>query len=173
MDKRGTIVIPPTYDDVYAFSRGLAPVELEGKWGYADKAGKLAIPIQYQFVQMFSEGVASVVLEGKAYYIKPDGSPAFPATFDSAMPFCGGVASVETFHITESPDPRPSACRSTWVKGKHGKIDHEGPRQGSMHYEKAPRFRISKLDVAGATGSWREPVPGRESSAFQWALVHQ
>jgi hypothetical protein len=42
-----------------------------------------------------------------------------------------------------------------------------------MHHEKPPRFRISKLDVAAATG-WSEPVFGREvhppkSSAFFWA----
>jgi WG repeat protein len=127
MDRSGKIVIQPKYDDVYAFSDGLAPVELGGKWGHVDKSGKLAIPVQYQFVHMFSEGVASVALDGKSHYIKPDGSAAFPATFDSAMPFCGGVASVETFHITEPPpDPRLRACRTTWVKGKHGVIDCEG-----------------------------------------------
>jgi hypothetical protein len=106
---------------------------------------------------MFSEGVASVVLEGKSYYIKPDGSPAFPATFDSAMPFCGGVASVETLHITESPDPRP-ACRSTWVKGKHGKIDHDWPRQGSMHTKRHP---------ASEYRSWMwQALPGRGGNQF-------
>lgn len=77
---------------------------------------------------MFSEGVASVVLEGKSHYIKPDGNAAFPATFDSAMPFCGGVASVETYQITSEPPEAGlrGGCITTWVKGKHGVIDHEG-----------------------------------------------
>ena len=40
----------------------------------------------------------------------------------------------------------------------------------SMHSERAPRFKRSKLDAAAATG-WSEPVSGRElhppkSSAF-------
>jgi hypothetical protein len=33
------------------------------------------------------------------------------------------------------------------------------PRQGSTHYERAPCFRRSKLDVAAATG-WSEPFSG-------------
>jgi hypothetical protein len=95
-----------------------------------DKTGKLVIPIQYQIAQMFSEGVAgvaSVELDGRGQYIKPNGSAAFAAVFNSAMPFCGGVASVETFQIiSEPPDPRLRACRTTWFKGKHGVIDLGG-----------------------------------------------
>jgi hypothetical protein len=44
-----------------------------------------------------------------------------------------------------------------------------------MHYEKAPRFRTSKLDMAASAAGWSEPVSGRElhplkSSAFHGAL---
>ena len=39
MDRTGRIAIQPKYDDVFPFSDGLAPVELEGKWGYVDKTG--------------------------------------------------------------------------------------------------------------------------------------
>lgn len=128
MDRTGKIVIPPKYDDVFPFSSGLAPVQLGGKWGYVDKKGNVAIPIQHQFAEMFSEGVAAVDLDGQGQYIKPNGSAAFAGVFDSMMPFCGGVASVATFHfISEPPDPGgQSLCITTWVKGKHGMIDHNG-----------------------------------------------
>lgn len=126
MDKSGATVIQPKYDDVFPFSNGLAPVELGGKWGYVDKTGNLALPLQYQTAEMFSEGVAAVGLDGGGQYIKPDGSPAFAGTFASAMPFCGGVASVETAQIvSEAPDAGPR-CITTWLKGKHGVINHLG-----------------------------------------------
>jgi len=126
MDRTGKIVIQPKYDDVFPFSDGLAPVQLAGKWGYVDKKGNLTLPIQYYSAEMFSEGVAVVRLDSGGQYIKPDGSPAFAGTFVSAMPFCGGVASVATAHIIgEPPDTRPG-CITTWFKGKHGVINHDG-----------------------------------------------
>ena len=126
MDKNGTIVIQPKYDDVFPFSNGLAPVQVRGKWGYVDKAGNLALPLQYYSAQMFSEGIAAVGLDGGGQYIKPDGSPAFAGTFVSAMPFCGRVASVETAQIISEPPDTGRGCITTWFKGKHGVINHEG-----------------------------------------------
>jgi hypothetical protein len=48
----------------------------------------------------------------------------------------------------------------------------------AMDYEKTPRLRRSKLDVAASATGWSEPVPGRElhppkSSAFPGALLCQ
>jgi hypothetical protein len=75
---------------------------------------------------MFSEGIAAVGLDGGGQYIKPDGSPAFAGTFVSAMPFCGGVALVETAQIISEPLDTGRGCITTWFKGKHGVINHEG-----------------------------------------------
>jgi hypothetical protein len=123
MDKTGSIVIQPTYDDVYAFSDGLAPVELAGKWGYVDRVGNVVVPIQYDIGHMFSEGIASVQLDGKWGYIDRSGRFAIPAIFDSAMPFCGGIAPVETFHkIGKASD----GSQAELYRGKHGMIDHAG-----------------------------------------------
>ena len=65
MDKTGSVVIQPRYDDAFPFSDGLAPVELAAKWGYVDKTGKVVIRIRYDIGHMFSEGLASVKLRGK------------------------------------------------------------------------------------------------------------
>jgi hypothetical protein len=51
-----------------------------------------------------------------------------------------------------------------------------GGQLAKSHYENAPRFKRSKLDVAASATGWREPVPGRELhllEAFHGALFHQ
>lgn len=108
---------------MYAFSDGLAPVELGGKWGYVNKSGNVVIPIQYDIAHMFSEGIASVERRGKWEYIDPSGKLAIPASFDAAMPFCGGLAAVETF---QEIGKTSSGCRAELYRGKHGMIDHAG-----------------------------------------------
>jgi hypothetical protein len=52
-----------------------------------------------------------------------------------------------------------------------------GPN-AAAHYERTPRFRRSKLDMATSSAGWSEPVSGREShplksSAFRGALFRQ
>jgi hypothetical protein len=123
MDNTGNVVIEPTYDDVYPFSDGLAPVELHGKWGYVDKTGAVIVPIHYDIGHMFSEGLATVELGGKWRYIDTKGRFAIPVVFDSAMPFCSGVAAVETFRQIGTTS---RGCRSSVYRGKHGMIDHSG-----------------------------------------------
>lgn len=47
IDKNGTFVIEPQYDEVRLFSNGLAAVKLDGKWGFIDTLGKLKIPAKF------------------------------------------------------------------------------------------------------------------------------
>src|SRR5215467_1020167 len=123
MDNTGSVVIEPTYDEVYPFSNGLAPVELDGRWGYVDKTGVVVVPIHYDIGHMFSEGLASVKFDGKWGYIDTAGRFAIPAVFDSALPFCGGIAAVETFRQIRKTS---SGCRGSVYRGKRGMIDHSG-----------------------------------------------
>ena len=43
IDKNGKVVIEPQFDNVSAFSEGLAKVEKDGKWGFIHKSGKVVI----------------------------------------------------------------------------------------------------------------------------------
>ena len=43
----GTKMIPCEYDYAYPFSKGLAAVKRDGKWGCIDRAGKVVVPIEY------------------------------------------------------------------------------------------------------------------------------
>ena len=58
------------YDEAWLFQEGLAPVELNGKWGFIDKTGKLIVPPMYDEAWPFQEGLAKVELNEKKFYIK-------------------------------------------------------------------------------------------------------
>lgn len=66
--------LPGEYDEARAFQEGLAPVKVQGKWGFADKTGKLVIQPQYKEVRSFSEGLAAVKKDSQWFYIHKDGS---------------------------------------------------------------------------------------------------
>ncbi len=43
VDKNNKVIIPFKYENVFDFSEGLAPVKLNGKWGYIDKKDNVVI----------------------------------------------------------------------------------------------------------------------------------
>lgn len=55
-----TVAIEPQYEDADQFSEHLAPVKMDGKWGYIDEENNLVIPCQYDMACLFSEGYAVV-----------------------------------------------------------------------------------------------------------------
>ncbi len=46
IDRRGNVVLQPTYESIGKFSNGYAPVQQGGKWGYIDARGTLVVPLQ-------------------------------------------------------------------------------------------------------------------------------
>lgn len=68
IDKKGNIVVPIKYHDVYGFKDGMALVTMADrglyrKHGYVNKNGKEVIPLIYGRANPFSEGLACVALE--------------------------------------------------------------------------------------------------------------
>jgi hypothetical protein len=63
------MVVPAVYDEIGPFSEGLAPVEVNGKWGFIDTKGNMVIPAVYDSAGSFSEGLAQVKVNGKWGYI--------------------------------------------------------------------------------------------------------
>ncbi|PGH37815.1 MAG: hypothetical protein CRN43_18915, partial [Candidatus Nephrothrix sp. EaCA] len=47
----------------------LAPVKIDGKWGYINKAGKIVIKPQFEDARWFQEGLARIKLGGRWGYI--------------------------------------------------------------------------------------------------------
>ena len=76
INRQGKVVIPQaiTEDDpAPQFSEGLAPVMVNGKFGFADQTGKLVIPASFSEARNFAEGLAPVGVGRKVGYIDKTG----------------------------------------------------------------------------------------------------
>lgn len=78
------------------FSEGLAPVQVDGGFGFMDTAGILRIPPRYAYAGGFSCNRAPVLEGGKWGYVDAAGREAIPPVFDWGGRFSGGLAPVAT-----------------------------------------------------------------------------
>ena len=101
IDKTGTYVINPQFEDATHFSEGLAAVKIRsgstGKWGYIDKAGKIVINPQFDDAKDFSEGLAAVRIGDNYGYIDKTGTYVINPQFDDAEDFSEGLETKLTF----------------------------------------------------------------------------
>ena len=95
------------YKRCYGFFKGLAQVELNGKWGFIDETGNEVIPCKYDGIWNFYEGLAVVALNCKYGFIDKTGKAVIPFKYDWAGDFKDGIAKVE-------------------LNGKYGFIDKTG-----------------------------------------------
>lgn len=80
----GVVVIPRTFvgGQIGTFLEGLAPIQVNGKWGYIASSGEFAIPAQFDAADDFNEGLA-IVRAGRKYgVIDHQGKPILPPTHD-------------------------------------------------------------------------------------------
>ena len=88
--------------------RLLAPVKLNGRWGFVNTAGEVKIDFQYDNVRPFSEGLAAVnigawqnedgCLEGGRWgFIDAHGQAVIGFQFEEAGSFRDGLASVREY----------------------------------------------------------------------------
>lgn len=102
IDKTGKVVIPFVYEDVYAFSEGLACVKKNGKYGFIDRKGKLVIDYQFDKYSLFRspspfEGGIALVFKNKKYgFIDKTGKYVIEPAFDDCNSLLNqeGVAAV-------------------------------------------------------------------------------
>src|SRR6218665_3272027 len=73
----------------------LAPVKIDGKWGYIDKSGKIAINPQFDFAWEFQEGLAVIQLDWKCGYIDKTGKIVINPQFDFTWGFQEGLAGIK------------------------------------------------------------------------------
>ncbi len=76
------------------FSEGLAPVEVEGRFGFIDTLGTIRIPTGYEFAGEFSCNRGPALQGGKWGYLDVTGRMIVPAAYDWAGPFREGLAVV-------------------------------------------------------------------------------
>jgi WG containing repeat len=92
--KNDKFVIEPQFEDAYNFCEGLAPVKINGKWGYIDKTGKFAIKPQFDSAQPFSEGLAGVRIGQQWGYINKTGKFVVGPQFEFVSCFSDGMGRI-------------------------------------------------------------------------------
>ncbi len=123
IDRTGKIVIPLRFEEAWVFSKGRAPVRVDGKWGYIGTSGSVVIEPEYEYAWSFSEGRGRVLVGAKEEYadggakkikvgekhgfVDKNGKLVIQAKFDAAWEFSKGLARVG-------------------VGGKEGYIDSDG-----------------------------------------------
>lgn len=108
IDFTGRLVIPHqfdlTFNYLWDFAEGLAPVQLGQKWGFINPKGEFAIPPNFEWVTPFSEGRALVRVgiggpPFKIGFIDRNGKfVGEPNLNGAAGPFAEGYAAVELPH---------------------------------------------------------------------------
>lgn len=93
----GSFISSKVYENMDSYSEGLAPVELNGKWGYVDYIENVKIEFDYYGAKSFSERLAPVQTnENFEYpkwgYIDTDGNSVIEPTFISTDAFSEGLA---------------------------------------------------------------------------------
>lgn len=126
INPKGQIVITPRFDEVEAFSEGLALVSIVGDKGFIDEAGSVVIEPQFRCAFGFSEGLAPVARDcGENWeYIDKRGKTMIPAKFRWA-----GQFSEERAEVLLIADPEiPNILKSGYID-KSGNVVIE-PKYG-------------------------------------------
>jgi len=103
IDREGTVVVPPIYDDVCRFAEGLGRVQLDDRDGFVDHQGDLQIPLELWGCDLgFSEGLCQVIATTASHdttaprgYVDRWGKIAIHPRFEEAGRFSDGVAVVK------------------------------------------------------------------------------
>ena len=73
-NKTQEILIPPQYQNAYAFAESLAAVKVSNKWGFIDRFNNMMIPPQYDNVsQNFKKGRAQIQVGKEMFFINKTG----------------------------------------------------------------------------------------------------
>lgn len=140
---------PILYHFIYDFSEGLAPILIDGKWGFISKNGEMQLPCLYEDALEFSEGLAAVKLNGKYGYIDRAGKEVIPFQYDDAELFSEGMAPVSN-------------------EDKYGFVDRSGKLVISYQYDESCYQKCFSEGLAAVAldGKWgyidktgREVIP--------------
>ena len=90
------------YDEIGAFSEGMAPARIGDRWGYIDRLGNLAIAAKWQEAHAFSDGLARVEGDSGYGYIDRSGNLQIQAKWDKGVDFADGYAWVSKYDFMTS-----------------------------------------------------------------------
>jgi hypothetical protein len=96
----GTVVVPPRYDWVDAFSEDRAAVRVGGLYGFVDEDGKEVVPPHYRIAAGYKFGFAQVDVDGKSGLIDRDGNMVIAPRHGSIDPIAA-----DRFRVSELRRP--------------------------------------------------------------------
>ena len=95
-DKTRKTVFPLTFQMAKKFNEDLAPVRIDGKWGYINRDFQVVIEPKFDLAGRFDNGIAQVLVNRKAGIIGQDGQFIIEPQFAQALPLTKSVFIAET-----------------------------------------------------------------------------
>ncbi|KAF0249676.1 MAG: KWG repeat protein [bacterium] len=125
------------------YSEDLAPMLVDGKYGFIDKKGKVVIDFQFDFARSFSDGLALVKLEDYYGFIDKEGKIVIKPQFASATSFSDGLAAVRF----KKTDQHPAFI------DKKGEATFYIPSQLTKTFVKKTISEINTFELTGISDS--------------------
>lgn len=103
IDAQGSVAIAPQFDELKdgSFDQGVAPVSIDGKWGFINYVGEFVVEPKYSSVAEFSDNkTAPVMLDEQSFYIDRRGKKVIVPKQDyvGILPFSEGLAGVQSYN---------------------------------------------------------------------------
>ena len=126
INRKGEIVVEPSFDYADGFYEGKGLVIEEGKFGFINAKGEMVIKPQFDYAEGFSEGLAYAVKGEKAGFIDTNGQfqidldkeEIYDADNYGCLRFHNGVIAIDTLIVDSKRDS----------DGKYYYLDKEGNR---------------------------------------------
>jgi len=147
------------------FSEGLIPVNIGGRYGFADASGHLVVFPSFDDAGDFAEGLAPVKSGGKWGYIDRAGSTLIAPQFDKADSFSEGLASV----CFDTGEKSLSEKFTSEIERKCGFIDRTGALVIQPRYDNAGRFAEGLAPVY--SGRYYPYAAAAGADAGKWGYV--
>jgi hypothetical protein len=130
IDKSGSFIINPDFDDAGSFVDGLAKVRVNGKYGFIDLRGRRVIGLEFDDVlyNFFRGGLPRVKIGNKYNFIDRAGKIVSDQEFDDTRSFEDGLAPVKVGDLKT---------------GRWGFIDTKGKSVIDPQYQWVKRFRTA------------------------------
>ncbi|TYP68891.1 WG repeat-containing protein [Paenibacillus methanolicus] len=93
LNKNGTVLVKPLYEEYKNYSEGYAPVKLNGKWGYIDNEGRIHITPQFDEAERFKNGYAIINKDGTDGLLSITGEVKFIANKKLGQEVSSGLIS--------------------------------------------------------------------------------
>jgi WG containing repeat len=154
VDASGKFKIPPTFEDAYPFSQGLAAVQKENKWGFINTKGDIVIRPRFKAAFYFQNGVGVVedesgfaiidrvgnVVASGFSYIDWINEGRVPASGEKWSGFLDVAGKVVIPFIYGSVQPFSEGLAAVGKDGKWGYVDRRGRVVIPIQFDMAGKF---------------------------------